>query len=46
MIDLVLVLFLFIVPAALALLTLDTLNAAERQGGLAPFESTYRAYGA
>jgi len=42
----ILVLFLLIVPAALAALTMDTLRAAERQGGLAPFESTYRAYGA
>jgi hypothetical protein len=42
----IVVLFLILVPAALAALTVDTLRSAQRQGGLAPFESTYRAYGA
>lgn len=39
-------LFIIVVPAVLAALTVDTIRAAQRQGGLPPFQSTYRAYGA
>ena len=34
------------VPVVLAVLVVDTLRAAARMGGLPPFTSTYRAYGA
>jgi hypothetical protein len=40
------ILFLIAVPAVLAALTVDTIRVAQRQGGLPPFQSTYRAYGA
>ena len=34
------------VPVVLAVLVVDALRAAKRMGGLPPFTSTYRAYGA
>ncbi len=34
------------VPVVLALLVVDALRAAKHMGGLPPFTSTYRAYGA
>lgn len=40
------VLFLILVPLALALLVIDTVRVASRSGGLPGFEPTYRAYGA
>ncbi len=34
------------VPFVLAVLVVDTVRAARQMGGLPPFETTYRAYGA
>ena len=34
------------VPLVLAVLVADTMRAAHRAGGLPPFTSTHRAYGA
>jgi DNA-binding transcriptional MerR regulator len=40
------ILFIALVPAVLAALTIDTIRAVERQGGLPPVQATYRVYGA
>lgn len=39
-------LLIVIAPIVLAALVVDTVRAQRRMGGLPPFRSTYRAYGA